>query len=85
MVQSAGEMGSTYPAQVASTHCAAEVTTTHPVKMSTVEPTAERAFTAAGTTCKRIGRNASASDGYGGTKDREFVQHKSLHGSFLSR
>jgi hypothetical protein len=73
---------STYPAQVASTHRAAEVTSAHSAKMSTAQPTAVASTTA--TTGKRIGRNASASHRYGGNDDRDSVQHKFLHGSFLS-
>jgi hypothetical protein len=38
----------------------------------------------ASTACKRIGRNARASHRYGGNEDRDSVQHKGLHGSFLS-
>jgi hypothetical protein len=62
----AAEVTSTYPAQVASTHGAAEVAST------------------AAITCKRIVRNTSAPRHYGGNRDRDSVQHKFLHGSFLS-
>jgi hypothetical protein len=36
------------------------------------------------TTCKRIGRNAGTCHRYGGNDDRDSVQHKFLHRSFLS-
>jgi hypothetical protein len=85
MVQPAGEVGSTYPTQVVSRHRAAEVTCAHPVKMTTAQSATDIASTAAAATCKRIGRNASASHRHGGNDDRGSVQHKFLHGSFLSR
>ena len=69
------------PTQVASAHPAAEVTSAHSAKMSTAQSAAV-ASTAA--TCKRIGRNASASYRYGGYDDRNSVQRKFSHGSFLS-
>ena len=72
---SAAEVASTYPAQVASTHRAAE-TFAHQPKMTPAHPTAELATTAATTTCKRVGRNASAAHRYGGNHDRDSVQHK---------
>jgi hypothetical protein len=87
---SAAEVLSTYAAEVASTHRAAKVTSAHSAKMSTAQPTAvaSTASTAvastAATTGKRIGRNAGASHRYGGNDDRDSVQHKFLHGSFLS-
>ena len=79
---SAAEVVSTYPAQVASTHRAAEMTFAHPPKMTPAHPAAEMASTAAevastaATTCKRVGRNASAAHRYGGNQDRDSVQHK---------
>src|SRR3981081_2742708 len=78
---SAAEVVSTYPAQVASTHRAAEMTFAHPPKMTPAHPAAEMASTAAvataaATTCKRVGRNASAAHRYGGNHDRDSVQHK---------
>jgi hypothetical protein len=79
---SAAEVVSTYPAQAARTHRAAEVTSAHPAKMSATQPAAV-ASTAAPAR-KRIGRNACASHRYGGNDDRDSVQHKFLHGSFLS-
>ena len=84
MVQPAGEVGSRYPTQVASTHH--EVTAAHPVKMTTAQPAAKLASTAAVAAAarNRIGRHASASHRYGGNDDRNFVQHKFLQGSFLS-
>jgi hypothetical protein len=65
---SAAEVASTYPAQVASAHRPAEMTTAHP----------------AAATCKRVGRNASASYRYSGNDDHDSVQHKFFHGRFLS-
>ena len=62
---SATEVASTCPAQVASTHRAAEMTFAYPPKMAPTHPAAEVASTAA-TTRKRVGRNASASHRYGG-------------------
>ena len=61
-------MGSAFPAQVASIHRAAEVTSAPSVKMTTARP-------AAATRCKRIGRNPSASHRHGGNDDRDFLQH----------
>jgi hypothetical protein len=60
MVQPAREVGSAFPAQVASIHRAAEVTSAPSVKMTTARP-------AAATRCKRIGRNPSASHRHGAT------------------
>jgi hypothetical protein len=74
MVKPPGEVESTYPTQVASTHGSAEVTSVQPVEMTIAKPAAA--------TCKRIGRNASASHRHSGHDDRDFVQHKFLHGSF---
>ena len=72
----AAEVGSTHPAQVSSTHCAAEMTSTH--------ASAEVASTAATAACKRVSGNASTSHRYGGNDDRDSVQRKFLHGRFLS-
>ena len=80
---SAAEVLATYPAQVASTHRAAEVTSAHSAKMSTAQPAPEMAATAA-PTCERIGRNANVCHRYGGSDDRDSGQNKFLHGSFLS-
>jgi hypothetical protein len=71
---SAAEVASTYPAQVAWTHCAAEMTCAHHPKMTPAHPAAEVAT--ATTTRKSGGRNASASHRYGGNHDRDSVQHK---------
>jgi hypothetical protein len=60
------------------------VTSAHPPKMTAAQPATEMASTAAASACKRIGRNASASHRHGGNDDRGSVQHKFLHGSFLS-
>jgi hypothetical protein len=38
---------------------------------------------AAASTCKRIGRNTSASHGYGGDDDSDSVQPRFRHDSFL--
>jgi hypothetical protein len=46
----------------------------NPSGMTTAQPAAA--------TCKRIGRNASVSHRHSGHDDRDFVQHKFLHGSF---
>jgi hypothetical protein len=72
---SATEVASTCPAQVASTHRAAEMTFAYPPKMAPTHPAAEVASTAA-TTRKRVGRNANASHRYGGNHDCDSVQHK---------
>jgi hypothetical protein len=82
MVQPAGEVGFTYPTQVASRHRAAEVISAHSVKMTTAQSATEMASTAAAT-CKRIGRNASASHRHGSDDDRGSVQHKFPHGAFF--
>ncbi len=80
---SAAEVLSTHRAAiVASTDRAAIVTSAHPAKMSAAEPTAVASTGAA--TRKRIGRNASTSHRYRGNNDRNPVQRKFLHGSFLS-
>jgi hypothetical protein len=79
---SAAEVLSTHPAQVASTDRAAIVASAHYTKMSAAQPAAVASSSA--TTGKRIGRNASASHRHGGNDDRDFVQQKFLHGSFLS-
>jgi hypothetical protein len=57
---SAAEVASTYPAQVVSTHRAAEMTFAHRPKMTPAHPAAEVATNAATTTSKRVGRNANA-------------------------
>ena len=75
------------PTQVASAHPAAEVTSAHPSKMTTAHPAAEVATTAAvasASACQRIGRNARAHHRHGGNDDRDLMQCKFLHGSFLS-
>jgi hypothetical protein len=73
---------STHPAQVVSTDPAAIVASAHYAKMSAAQPAAMASGSA--TTGKRIGRNAGASHRHGGNDDRDSVQHKFLHGSFLS-
>jgi hypothetical protein len=77
---SGAEVLSTHPAQVVST--AAIVASAHYTKMSATQPAAVASSSA--TTGKRIGRNASASHRHGGNDDRDSVQQKFPHGSFLS-
>jgi hypothetical protein len=85
----AAEAFSADPTQVASTHRAAEVTSAHPSKMITTHPATEVATTAAvasasAAACQRVGRNARAHHRHGGNDDRDLMQCKFLHGSFLS-
>jgi hypothetical protein len=77
------------PTQVSSTHRAAEVTSAHPSKMASAHPATEVATTAtvasaSASACQRIGRNARAHHRHGGNDDRDLMQCKFLHGSFLS-
>jgi hypothetical protein len=75
------------PTQVASAHPAAEVTSAHPSKMASAHPATEVATTAAvasASACHRVGRNARAHHRHGGNDDRDLMQCKFLHGSFLS-
>jgi hypothetical protein len=75
------------PTQVSSTHRAAEVTSAHPSKMASPHPATEVATIAAvasASACQRIGRNARAHHRHGGNDDRDLMQCKFLHGSFLS-
>jgi hypothetical protein len=76
----AAEVGSTTAAEVGST-TAAEVGSTTAAEVAST--TAAVAATAAAT-CKRIGGNASASHRHGGNDERDSVQRKFLHDSFLS-
>ncbi len=78
----AAEVGSAYPAQVGSTHRAAEAAAAHrAAEVPSTDPSAEVASTAATAACKRVSGNASTSHRYGGNDDRDSVQHNFLHGS----
>jgi hypothetical protein len=75
------------PTQVSSTHRAAEVSSTHSSKMASAHPATEVATTAtvaSASACQRIGRNARAHHRHGGNDDRDPMQCKFLHDSFLS-
>ena len=70
---------------------AAEVFTGDPTRVASAHPAAEVATTAAvasasasASACQRIGRNARAHHRHGGNDDRDLMQCKFLHGSFLS-
>jgi hypothetical protein len=64
-------------AEVAPRHRVAELTFANPAKVTTAQPAAGPT---AATTCKRVGRNASASHRHGGNDDRDSVQHElTLH------
>ena len=76
MVQPADELVSAYPTHAASTNRAAQVSSATPVEMTTAQPSAA-------ITRKRIGGNSSGSYRDSGHNDRDFMQHRFLHGSSL--
>ena len=69
------------PTQVSSTHRAAEVTSAHP---ATEVATTAAVASASASACQRIGRKPRAHHRHGGNDDRDLMQCKFLHGSFLS-